>query len=174
MIIAKNDRIYLREAVPTDTAFCIALMNTPGWLEYIGDRNIATQARALGYIQKSLIDCYKANGFGLYILCLVESNDPIGICGTVKRDTLDIPDLGFAILPKYEGKEYVYEASVLTLNHAKNQLKMDQMLAITNHNNVRSQKLLERLGFTIVLDSDYDGEGEVLVKYSLDFSMTSY
>jgi RimJ/RimL family protein N-acetyltransferase len=174
MIIAKNDRIYLREALQTDTTFCIELMNTPGWLEHIGDRNIATDADALGYIQKSLRNSYKTNQFGLYIMCLTESHDPIGICGIVKRETLDLPDLGFAILPKYEGQGYVFDASILTLKFAKNKLKMNEMLAITNPNNIRCQNLLERLGFSVVLETDNDGEGEALVKYSIDLLLTPF
>jgi RimJ/RimL family protein N-acetyltransferase len=47
---------------------------------------------------------------------------------------------------------------------------MYEMLAITSLQNIRSQNLLERLGFTVVLDTDYDAEGESLIKYSLDLS----
>jgi len=163
----KSNRIYLREAVETDTAFFIELMNMPGWLEHIGDRNIKTDADALCYIEKSLINSYKINGFGLYIMCLNDSHKPIGLCGLVKRNTLDLPDLGFAVLPAYEGKGYVREGSEVTLQFAKKDLKLDTLLAITSPTNKRSQNLLERLGFSIVPKTDYDAEGEVLVTYSL-------
>lgn len=163
----KSNRIYLREAEETDTAFFLELMNMPGWLEHIGDRNIKTETDALGYIQKSLLDSYKTNGFGLYVMCLNESHEPIGLCGLVKRDTLDLPDLGFGILPAYEGKGYVREGSEITLEFAKKELKMDTILAITNPTNKRSQNLLERLGFSVVPKTNYDAEGEVLVTYSL-------
>ena len=166
----KSNRIYLREAEETDTAFFIELMNMPGWIKHIGDRNIKTDADALGYIKKSLLSSYKINGFGLYIMCLNDSHKPIGLCGLVKRDTLELPDLGFGVLPAYEGKGYVREGSEITLEFAKNDLKMDTVLAITNPTNERSQKLLERLGFTVVPKADYDAEGEALVKFTINLT----
>ncbi|MFT5820639.1 MAG: ribosomal-protein-alanine N-acetyltransferase [Crocinitomix sp.] len=166
----KSNRIYLREAVETDTAFLIQLMNTQGWIEHIGDRNIKTDLDALAYIQKSLIHSYATNGFGLCLICLNETSKLIGMCGLVKRDTLDLPDLGFAILPEYEGMGYVSEASRLTIDFAENQLKLPEILAITSPTNIRSQNLLERLGFIVVSNNDYESDGETLKKYSLDLS----
>ncbi|NOQ72162.1 MAG: GNAT family N-acetyltransferase [Crocinitomix sp.] len=166
----KSNRIYLREALETDTTFFVELMNTQGWIEHIGDRNIKTDADALGYIQKSLIHSYTTNGFGLYIICLNETDKLIGMCGLVKRDTLDSPDLGFAILPDYEGLGYVFEASQLTLDFAKETLQLPEILAITSPTNIRSQNLLERLGFSVVSNNDYESEGEPLKKYSLNLS----
>lgn len=170
MIRLQSNQIYLREALETDTAFFIELMNTKGWIEHIGDRNIKSNLDALGYIQKSLIHSYVTNGFGLYLICLNESNKPIGMCGLVKRDTLDLPDLGFAILPKYGGFGYVTEASQLTIKFAKETLQLNEILAITSPANIRSQNLLERLGFIVVSNNDYESEGEALKKYSLNLS----
>jgi ribosomal-protein-alanine N-acetyltransferase len=164
----KSNRIYLREAQLTDTAFFIELMNTAGWLKYIGDRKIKTVEDACAYIENSLLASYKNNGFGLYVISLIETNTLIGMCGLVKRDTLGLPDLGFAILPQHEGKGYVFEACKRTTKFAKEQLELAEILEITSPTNLRSQNLLERLGFEVVQNNTYESDGETLLKYSLE------
>ncbi len=46
-------------------------------------------------IANSAIASYEKNGFGLYRTALKDTDEPIGICGLVKRDGLDAPDVGF-------------------------------------------------------------------------------
>jgi RimJ/RimL family protein N-acetyltransferase len=43
---------------------------------------------------------------------------PIGICGLVKRNYLDDIDLGYALLPRYWGQGYAYEAAKAVLDYA--------------------------------------------------------
>jgi len=49
--ILETDRLILREFHLDDTAFIIELLNSSGWLEFIGDRNIKTEAEAKNYLE---------------------------------------------------------------------------------------------------------------------------
>jgi len=69
------------------------------------------------------------------------------MCGLVKRDTLEHPDLGFAFLPEAWGKGYAFEAASAVLKHTQDALSLSRILAITNPDNDASIKLLGRLGF---------------------------
>jgi hypothetical protein len=42
MIVAENKRLTISEFTLEDAPFFIALVNTPNWLKYIGDRNVNT------------------------------------------------------------------------------------------------------------------------------------
>jgi RimJ/RimL family protein N-acetyltransferase len=148
MKILSTERLILQEATLKDAAFILALVNSPSWLAFIGDRGIKTLVAAKNYIQKSLIDSYAQNGFGLYKVSLKASGEPIGICGFLQRDYLDYPDLGFATLPKYEGKGYTYEAAKACLVYAKSQLSFTTILAVTTAENTKSKNLLTKLEFT--------------------------
>ncbi|MFK7969916.1 MAG: GNAT family N-acetyltransferase, partial [Bacteroidia bacterium] len=129
-MILKTNRITLAEFVPSDADFIIELVNTPGWITYIGDRDIHDREAAEGYIQ-TLQQGYKKDGFGLYKMLLNESNAPIGMCGLVNRPDLDHPDIGFAILPEYERKGYTTEAGHAMVELAKEQYKLTSLLGIT-------------------------------------------
>jgi RimJ/RimL family protein N-acetyltransferase len=145
-IIITTKRLILSEAVEQDHRFFIELLNSPNWIEHIGNRNINTEVDAKNYIQQSLIHSYRTLGFGLYKVVLASANKVIGICGFLKRPHLSDPDIGFAILPEFEGKGYMLEAAQAVLIFGKKRLKFEKTLAITTEKNHRSQTLLEKLG----------------------------
>ena len=143
-----TNRLSIEKVSLEDAAFILELVNSPNWLAFIGDRGLKTLADAKNYIQKSLIDSYAQNGFGLYKVNLRENNTPIGICGFLQRDYLDHPDLGFATLPQYESEGYTYEAAKACLVYAKSQLNFTTILAVTTAENTKSKNLLTKLAFT--------------------------
>jgi len=79
-------------------------------------------------------------------MSLIEKEKPIGICGFVKRDTLESADIGFGILPEFEGKGYTLEASKEMMEYGKSILKLNPILAITSVINFKSQGLLNKIG----------------------------
>lgn len=145
-MILETERLILRHFTTEDTPFIIELLNTPGWIQYIGDRGIKTIPDAEQYLQNVPFKSYAANGFGLYMVALKENNTPIGMCGLIKRDTLDHVDIGFAFLPAYIGKGYAYEAAQATLAYAQEELGFEKLQAITLPDNTPSIKLLEKIG----------------------------
>lgn len=144
--ILETERLILREFMLSDAKFIVELVNTPGWIEYIGDRNIKTEEQAKTYLETGPIKSHRLNGFGLSLVELKDEKNPIGMCGIHKRDQLDHPDLGFAFLPDYMGKGYALEMARATLDFAKEQLKINILFAITVPFNKRSIKLLEKVG----------------------------
>lgn len=146
-MILETPRLLIREFTSDDAAFIYTLMNTASWLRFIGDRNIHSEEDALEHIESKLIADYKTLGFGFW--CVVEKSSglPIGMNGLIKRENLHDVDLGFAFLPESAGKGYAYESSRLILDYAKEALKLEKLIAITNQDNTRSQALLEKLKF---------------------------
>ncbi|MEM9648759.1 MAG: GNAT family N-acetyltransferase [Bacteroidota bacterium] len=145
-IITKTPRLLIQEANVNDTAFFLELLNTPSWIKFIGDRGVKTKKQAQDYIQNSLVHSYETNGFGLFKMVLRATTEPIGICGFIQRDYLDHPDIGFAILPAYEGQGYTYEACSSLMEYAKQELNIGTILGITTPTNTKSQNLLAKIG----------------------------
>ncbi|RDY61069.1 GNAT family N-acetyltransferase [Flagellimonas nanhaiensis] len=145
--VLKTERLLVAEAVVEDAKFFKSLLNSPTWLKFIGDRGVKTERQAVAYITSNLIRSYKENGYGLYKICLKQSLEPIGVCGFLKRTYLESPDIGFALLPQFEGQGFMYEASKAMIHYGVNHLKINPILGITTSENQRSQRLLEKLGF---------------------------
>lgn len=145
-IVTKTSRLLIQKANMGDTAFFLKLLNTPSWIKFIGDRGVKTEKQAEDYIQNSLVHSYETNGFGLFKMVLRTALEPIGICGFIQRDYLDHPDIGFAILPEYEGQGYTYEACYSLMEYAKKELNIEEVLGITMPNNTKSRNLLTKIG----------------------------
>lgn len=144
--VLQTERLTLRQFTLDDTAFIIELVNSPGWLENIGDRNIHSPEQALSYLQNGPMASYAQHGYGLYRVALKPNDVPIGMCGLLKRDTLPQPDIGFALLPDYSGKGYAYEAANAVRTLAFEQFNLPALLAITLPSNQASIRLLEKIG----------------------------
>ena len=157
----------LREAVTEDAGFVLELVNTFGWLQYIGDRGVKSLDEAKKYINERLISSYQTLGFGLMVITVNKENNPIGLCGLLKREYLEYPDLGFAVLPDFEGKGYVTAASQKILNYAFTDLCLEQIHGITKEQNKRSRKLLLRLGFQFDGKIKPESESQELLLYSI-------
>jgi RimJ/RimL family protein N-acetyltransferase len=144
-MIQKNyttGRLTLNEINLRDAEFIFELVNTAGWLQFIGDRNIKTTADASAYIQK-LID----NPNTTYLVVrLLDLQIPVGAISFIKRDHLEYNDIGFAFLPHYMGKGYAYEAAVAVLTEAIKD--HPTIVAISIEENKSSVRLLEKLGFS--------------------------
>lgn len=146
-VILSTERLIISEAALSDSTFILELLNSPSWLQFIGDKGIRTEEDAKNYIRNSLLNSYKTNGFGLYKLILKKSSAPLGLCGFLKRDYLEKPDIGFALLPEFEGMGLMFEASHALIEYARSTLDFDEILAIVTPANKRSCQLLEKLGF---------------------------
>lgn len=146
LVNLETERFRIRALTIIDAGFMLQLMNTPSWIKNIGSRNVNDKTTASNYIANNIINSYNINGFGLFLVTLKKSNQPAGICGIVKREGLTIPDLGFAMLPVYEGKGFATEASKAVVSYAEKILGISTIAGITKPENIASIRVLEKVG----------------------------
>lgn len=158
MKVLETDRLILRWLTPDDAAFILDLLNEPSWIRYIGDKGVRSLEDAKNYIVTGPMKMYSQMGFGLFMVERKEGNIPIGMCGLIKRDTLDDVDIGFAFLSRYQARGYGFESASAVLKYGHNQLDLERILAITTLDNHSSSALLEKIGMkyegTIILDGE--------------------
>ena len=148
-VLGNTQRLVLRQFKASDADFVAKLLNTETFIRYIGDRGIRTAEDAEKYIAERIVSSYDANGFGMYLVALNDSDTSIGMCGLVKREELDSPDIGFAFLPEFEGKGYAYEAAMAVLKKDMLEYRLETVLAVTLLDNEKSNALLVKLGFRL-------------------------
>ena len=156
----ETERLVLYE-MTSDHAGCLyKLMNDSAWLQFIGDSNINSVEAAKDYITFKIRASYEEFGFGFYLTSLKEDDTPIGVCGLVKRPSMEHVDVGFAFMPDYRKKGYGYESASAIIDYAKSELDIDYIVAITDLDNIGSIKLLEKLGLKFEKVMQLDGEGK--------------
>ena len=146
MKILETNRLVLRRLSTDDADFIVDLLNQPSFLKYIGDKGVRTVEDASQFIVKGPIASYEQFGFGLYLVELQGSAIPIGICGLLKRESLDDVDIGFAFLPQFWSQGYGFEAASAVMDYGMRTLKLERIVAIASVDNDGSFRLLEKLG----------------------------
>ena len=147
MSAVETPRLRFRHITNDDASFIFELYNTAAFKRFIGDKNFQTVADASQFIASSLVKMYQTEGLGLHLVELKPESRPIGICGLIKRESLEEVDLGFGYLPDYEGLGYGCEAARSFIDFAGKTLRLLRIVAITTSDNTSCLALLAKLGF---------------------------
>ncbi|PUZ25866.1 hypothetical protein DCC81_16580 [Chitinophaga parva] len=162
-----TSRLALRPFTLADDAFIYRLLNTPTWLQFIGDRHIIDLAAARHYLQHGPLQSYRVNGFGPWLVTLRDTGAPIGMCGFFQRPFLDAPDAGLAFLPEYEGQGYASEALRACMDYAFDAMGAHRVYAFTLPVNLRCMRLLQAIGFHYQEMIRPPGEAHALMLYAI-------
>lgn len=163
----ETERLIIRPTDLSDVEFLYRLMNTPKWLHFIGDRNVHSPEDAAEYIKSRTLAQLERLGYGNFTVIRKTDNERIGTCGLYDRPGMEGIDLGFAFLPEYEKQGYAFETASCIRDAAFREFNINGLKAITLPENVSSQRLLEKLGFTLT-DNTFVIEDEELLLYVLD------
>jgi RimJ/RimL family protein N-acetyltransferase len=145
--VLETERLVLRECEEADAPFVLELLNSPGFLENIGDRGVRTEDEARAYIVERVIGSYQQHGFGMWLTIQKLDNTAVGLAGLVKREGLDVPDVGYAFAPRVWGQGYAQEAAAAVLAHAQGPMGIPKLAAITTLENFASMAVLRKIGF---------------------------
>jgi [ribosomal protein S5]-alanine N-acetyltransferase len=152
-----SERLCLELVGIPDYDFIIALVNSKGWIENIGDRNIHSKNDAIAYINKIL----KTENFYYWVVRLKNTNRPIGIISILKRSYLEHFDIGFAFLPEFGKQGFACEAATAVLRMVSGLPEFNVVLATTLYSNKNSIKLLVKLGFRFEKEVEIENEAPV-------------
>ena len=144
MIVLETERLVLRWFHLKDAPFILELVNDPAWIQFIGNKGVRTLEDATNYIVNGPIDMYNKLGFGLYLVERKEDLTPLGMCGLIKRDSLEDVDIGFAFLEEFRSNGYGYESASAVIDYGVQNLGLKRIVAITTIDNIHSGKLLEK------------------------------
>ncbi|NQX82910.1 MAG: GNAT family N-acetyltransferase [Flavobacteriaceae bacterium] len=145
----ETERLLITPTTIKDAKLIYDLMNNPKFIKYVGNRKINSIQKAEKYIEQNIKPQFDRLGYGGYTITTKQGNNKIGTCGLFDRDGLEGIDIGFGLLPEFEGKGYALESAIELRNAAFEVLGIDTISAITNKENKASQKLIERLGLIL-------------------------
>ena len=163
MIVLETERLVLRWFHLKDAPFILELVNDPAWIQYIGDKRIKNLEDAKKYILNGPVDMYNKMG---YLVERKEDLTPLGMCGLIKRDSLEDVDIGFAFLEKFRSKGYGYESASAVIEYGVQKLGLKRIVAITTTDNIQSGKLLEKVGLKFEEIISNSGEDLKLFGYN--------
>ena len=166
----ETERLVLRRLTLDDADLMLAVWNDPGFLHNVGDRGIRTLGQAREAMETGALRLYADYGYGPFAVTLKDDGARIGICGLFKRENLEHPDIGFAILPDHRGRGLAAEAAVAVRDHARDELALETLTAIVSPENAPSIALIEKLGMTFDSMVTMPGDDDAIRLYRMSLT----
>ncbi len=165
----ETPRLRLERITEDDAALLLEIWNDPTFIHYVSDRGIRNIEQARAAIAEGPISSYEVYGYGPYRVERKSDSQAVGICGLFRRDFLEDPDLGYAMLPGYRGEGYASEAARQVLVIAAVVFGLGRVKALISPVNTASIHVIEKLGFCFERRCRIDDDDDTLL-YNFDFS----
>ena len=165
MNIIETTRLLLQPIMEADAEFILELYNSETFIKFIGDRKIRTTEDAKNYIIAKFLPQMEKLGYGNYLITRKSDHIKIGAVGIFARDGLEVHDIGFSFLDRFQGKGYGFEAASKLLEIGFAQFNLKKISALTTEDNIASQKLIEKLGLKYLRKDKIPGEDVELLYY---------
>lgn len=169
--IIETDRLVLRTWQSSDLEPLAAIHNDTRVMQYLGaTRDINSSQQ---YIEK-LDAHYIERGYTSYAVDVKDTNQFIGCIGLRFADYL--PDLitpsveiVWRLAFKYWGQGYATEGATAVLHYGFNTLRLDQVISLASSGNLRSRRIMEKIGLIHKPADDFDhpryAEGDPLKRH---------
>lgn len=156
-MMLETDRLSLLPFTLEDEAEAFRLFTDPDFMvdaiETVLTRETAMK-RLEGYLR-----VHHEHGFSKLAVRWKGASEIIGYCGfgMTPLDGIETPELGYRLDPAVRGQGVATEAARAVVDWGFGELGMTRINAIVLHDNVASIKVLEKLGFDYVRDTDVEG-----------------
>lgn len=149
-------RLLLRQFERQDQPIMTALLGDAEFMAYSPSGAMTTAQAELRFEQ--LLNAYTLHGTGKLAVIEKSTGQLIGYCGLEAFEYQGEPcvELGYRLARSARGNGYATEASQAVLESAK-KAGYSRILALTEHDNVRSKHILARLGFVARETGIFDG-----------------
>jgi RimJ/RimL family protein N-acetyltransferase len=149
--VLETDRLRLWPCATADVPALHALWTDPEVRRYLWDGEVVDRDRVRAVVDRSDAD-FRVRGFGLWLVGL-RADEAVGFCGLRSEHDLAEPrpepgaaELLYGLHPRWWGLGLAGEAAGAVLRHALGTLGVTQVVAAADAPNLRSLRLLERLG----------------------------
>ena len=154
-VILHTERLTLRELSLADIPALAAILGDPEVMRFSvrGPLNEKATAEFVEWSNR----CYVADGFGPWAVIEVASGLLAGFCALNREevDRADEVEIGYRLAPAFWGRGLGTEAALATLAHGYENLKLDSIIAIVQPANVASVRVINKVGFSDFVYSQY-------------------
>jgi RimJ/RimL family protein N-acetyltransferase len=146
-VLLATPRLVLRRFEAGDAPVLAAYRSDPDVARYQSWEAPVSLAAATDLVRSSAAGDPEAPGWFQYAVSLRSSPEPIGDVGVCLHGNGMQADIGFTLAPKYQGHGYATEAVQRVVEHLFRDRGLHRVSAECDARNVRSARLLERVGF---------------------------
>lgn len=167
--IAETKRCIIRELTMDDIDALFDLYSKPGITDFV--EPLYDYDKECEYEKAYIEHMYGYYEYGMWLVFSKETGELIGRAGLENRDYCDESsnaeiqrtyhsemELGYVIAPEYQRQGYATEVCKAILDYAWENLAPERINCLIDERNYPSRKLVEKLGFHLLEETDVTGE----------------
>ena len=154
-IILETERLIIREHVLSDAPFFFTLNSNYNVVKYTEDSSFKTIEEAEKIVQY-VINQYKENGYGRWLVAEKETGNPIGWCGLKFHTDTKETDIGYRLLESAWGQGYATESAKACIDYGFKHFNLNRIIGDAIKENTASINVFKKLGMTYLKDSLLD------------------
>jgi ribosomal-protein-alanine N-acetyltransferase len=166
-ILFETKRLSFRRLTLDDLDALFALYHAPDVRKYYSE-GIPTYEETRRELEWIVNECYPKYGFGMWATLLKETGKFIGRCGLCPMDIEGREEIEVAYMldSQYWGQGLATEAAQAILHYGFEQVGLKRLICVINPANVASARVAEKIGMTLEIDGDVNGEPTLLYSMS--------
>jgi ribosomal-protein-alanine N-acetyltransferase len=155
ILTLETKRLLLRPLEVADAEAMFAMDSNPNVHKYLWQKPTQTIDETLKIIE-NVRGQYIKNNIGRFATILKETGEFIGWTGIkyiddhIENGNTNFFDYGYRLNENYWNSGFATEASVAWLDYGFTQMNIDKMNAYTHHENGASNRILKKIGMTLV------------------------
>ena len=153
----RTERLLLRQWKKSDLEPLTRLNKDPQVLEFLPGPLTREESAKRAEVYTSHI---KEHGWGLWAVSALEVSDFIGWIGLwpipFTAPFTPAVEVGWRLLPEFWGMGYATEGARASLKFGFERANLDEIVSITVPGNIRSRRVMEKIGMHRLLEDDFD------------------
>lgn len=149
-------RLRLRAFTPADLEALYALTREPEVMRFIGDGEVLARAQIESNLT-NIIEVFRRRGYGRWAVEERATGRLAGYGGFAHGSEGFGVELVYLLGRDFWGRGYATELGRACLRYAFEELRLDSLVAVTIPENLRSRRVMERLGMGFAGEGEYQG-----------------
>jgi ribosomal-protein-alanine N-acetyltransferase len=143
----ETERLNLRLFTLDDLQIMFKLGSDPDVVRY-ADPPCKDLDEAKERLEQGPLSDYRKYGYGRFAVELKETGKVIGFCGIKYLPEIELPEIGYRYLKEYWGQGIGTEAARVCVEFARQDLKLEKLIALIVPENSASIRVAEKLGMS--------------------------
>jgi len=143
----ETERLRLRLFSHDDLSVMFVLNTDPEVVKY-ADTPASDMNEVRQRLEEGPLHDYEKYGYGRFAVELKETGKVIGFCGVKYLPEIELPEVGYRFLKEYWGRGIATEAARVCVDFAREDIKVEKLIALIIPENIGSIRVAEKLGMT--------------------------
>ena len=148
-IVLETERLRLRRISHDDVDVLLELFADPVATRYL--HGVMSRTEVEEWVERTL-SRYTEYGYGLWGVTPRNSGELVGYCGLIPQEDVDGRDeteIGYGLLPRFQGRGYATEAARGCRDWAFEYLRVPRVISLIAPENGPSRRVAERVGMHV-------------------------